>query len=376
MPTFRLENLTRRQLQAGAAALLVGLLLAGFLLRPRHATATTDSSPLPVVTVTKPHRGALDSTVSFTGMISARDDLPIGVDGEGGRIIGVYAQAGDHVRAGQVLARLDPSIVGAQVESLNASLEEAEAAAGLAQAEFKRVEAIAHLGALSKEEFERRRAGATTAAAKVKVADALLREGRGRLARLDVVAPTAGLILARRAEIGQSAAQGGEPLFHLAKDSEIELRGQVAELDLPQLAVGQTVAVSITGIGHSFPGTVWLIGTTIDPQTNLGSVRVLLHPSPSLRPGGYARALVTVDHAVRIVVPQSAVLSDPTGSYVLILDKANTVSRRAVSVQASAPGGLVIGSGLQGDEDLIAIAGAFLREGETVRRAPHTAAKL
>lgn len=325
---------------------------------------------MPTVSTVVPHRTALDNRLEFTGTISARYELPIGVEGEGGRIAQVLVDAGDRVRQGQVLARLDPAVVRAQVASLAASVEEARATAELAAADYRRAEAVAPAGALSKEEVERRRSVAATAAAKVKVAAAQLAEAEGRLARLDVKAPSDGLVLTRRAEIGQSATPGGEPLFRLAKNGDVELRGLVAEQDVPHLKVGQSVTVHVTGVDRPFEGRIWQIGAVIDPQSRLGSVRVALKPEADLRPGAFARASLSVDHDAQIVIPQTAVLSDTDGSYVYVLDEQNKVLRRPVRIQGTSSAGVIVASGLTGEEHVITLAGAFLHEGETVKRAP------
>ncbi len=338
-----------------------------------QADALPDSA-LPMVSTVVPHRAALDNRLEFTGTISARYDLPIGVEGEGGRIAQVMVEAGERVRQGQVLARLDPSVIAAQVASLEASLEEAHANAELALADSRRAEAVAPAGALSKEEVERRRSVAATAAAKVKVAAAQLAEAKGRLARLDVKAPADGVVLTRRAEIGQSATPGGEPLFRLAKNGDVELRGQLAEQDIPRLRVGQAVSVRVTGVDRVFEGQIWQIGAVIDPQSRLGLVRVALKADPDLRPGAFARAGLSVDHDAQIVVPQTAVLSDGEGSYVFVLSDANKVVRQPVKLAGTGATGVIVSNGLTGEEHVIAMAGAFLREGETVRRAPEPAA--
>lgn len=333
-----------------------------------QAAANSDNN-LPVVTAVIPHRAAVDNQLEFTGTINARYDLPIGIEGEGGRIAGVFVEAGDRVRQGQVLAKLDPSVVAAQVASLEASLEEAKANAELAQADFRRAEAVAPAGALSKEEVERRHSVSATAVAKVKVAEAQLAEARGRLARMEVKAPSDGVVLTRRAEIGQSAMAGGDPLFRLAKNGEVELRGQVAEQDMPHVKLGQKVSVHVTGVSRSFEGEIWQIGAIIEPTTRLGSVRVALKPDPDLRPGAFARAVLSVDHNSQIIVPQTAVLSDNAGSYVYVLDAANKVVRKPITVQGTGTDGVIVATGLTGEESVVAVAGAFLREGETVRRA-------
>ncbi|MGP8167080.1 MAG: efflux RND transporter periplasmic adaptor subunit [Steroidobacteraceae bacterium] len=348
---------------AVVVALLAVRLTQSFIARK----AVTNKVGIPVVSVTEVGRSAVPTTVSIIGTIAARYDTPIGVEGDGGRVAAIYVEAGDHVKRGQVLARLDVSVLQPQVANLQAALELSRAEADLAAAEYHRAVAVGASGALSAEETERRRSSSVTAVAKVKVAAAQLAEAEARLARAEVRAPADGLILTRSVEVGQMAAPGGGVLFRLAEGGEVELRGQVAEQDLPLLKVGQAVNVRLTGTAKVYPGQVRLLGAVIDPQTRLGLVRVALAPDPNLRPGAFARAEVTVSNAARIVLPQTAVLADDKGSYVLIVNAQNKVERRAVHVSGMVANGITIADGLTDSELVVATAGAFLQEGEVVK---------
>jgi RND family efflux transporter MFP subunit len=201
-----------------------------------------------------------------------------------------------------------------------------------------------------------------------------LNEAKARLGKTEIVAPADGIVLTRNAEVGQTASPGGEPLFRLARDGEMEMRGQVAERDLAELSVNQSAQVYLTGIDKPFAGKVRLLGAIIDPQTRLGEIRIALAPDAKIRPGAFARADVIVGAAQRPILPQTAVLSDSQGTYVLILDEQNRTVRRAVRVADTIPEGLVIGAGLKGDERVVSTAGAFLRIGEKVRVADTTQA--
>jgi RND family efflux transporter MFP subunit len=328
--------------------------------------AVTNKGAIPSVTVTEAGRSALPTTVSIIGTIGARFDTPIGVEGDGGRVSAIYAEAGDHVKRGQALARLDTSVLEPQVANLQASLELARAESELAAAEYHRAQAVGAAGALSAEETEKRRSSSVTAAAKVKVAAAQLAEAQAKLARAEVRAPADGTLLTRTVEVGQTVAPGAT-LFRLAEGNEVELRGEVAEQDLSLLKVGQEVNVSLAGALKIYPGRVRLLGAVIDPQTRLGVVRVALTPDPNLRPGAFARAEVTVSNAERIVLPQTAVLTDDKGSYVLVVDPQNKVERRPVKVSGMVAGGVTIASGIGDKDRVVATAGAFLQVGETVR---------
>lgn len=338
----------------------------------RQSAAPTQGAvgAVPLVSARSAGLTPVTATVGFTGAIYARYDLPIGSEGETGRIIAVYVEAGEHVRKGQVLARLDDAILRPQVARLAASLDEAKANAELAQAEYARAEAVRSAGALSAEDIEKRRAAAATAAAEVKVAAAQLAEYQARLSHTDVKAPADGIVLTRSAEVGQIATPGGTALFRLAKGGEMEMRGQVAEQDMPSLRVGQPAVIHLTGIDKPFHGRVRLLGAIIDPQTRLGEIRVALDSDPDLRPGAFARGDVVVGRGKRPVLPQTAVLSDEQGAFVYIVDANHEIERRAVQVTDTTAAGVVIGSGLTGQEQVVMTAAAFLRPGERVAIAP------
>lgn len=354
-------------LVAGALILVVAGLVAWRITHALTAKPAANPSAVPTVSVAEVRVSAVPTTISIIGTIAARYDMPIGVEGDGGRVTAVYVEAGDHVKHGQVLAHLNNAVLEPQVTNLEAALDQARAEAELAEAEYQRARAVGASGALSAEETQKRKSSAVTAAAHVKVAAAQLEEAKARLARADVRAPADGIILTRTVEVGQTAMPGGEALFRLSKDGETELRGQVAEQDLPLLQVGQTVNVKLTGTTKIYQGRIRLLGAVIDPATRLGTVKVALTPDTNLRPGAFARAEVTVSNAERSVVPQTAVLNDDKGSYVLVVNAQGKVERRAIRVSGMVAGGVTVAEGLGPKDQIVTTAGAFLQEGETVK---------
>jgi len=228
--------------------------------------------------VVVPALGNVTSTVSLTGEISAQNDMPIGVEGDGGRISAVLVEPGDHVRRGQVLARLNPLTAQSQVDGAEAALDELRASAAASQAEYARAQGARD--SFSAEEFERRRTVALTAQSKVKAAEAQLAEAHTRWQRTTVIAPSDGIVLTRAAEVGQIALPGTAPLFRLARGGEIEMRGQVAEQDMPRLRVGQTALVRLDGVARPFTGKVWQIGCLANirnlPHAGISRLSVLV----------------------------------------------------------------------------------------------------
>jgi HlyD family secretion protein len=361
----------RKWLVRGGAVALLALAAAGAWWATHRSrpvvTSLADKATAPLVSVMTPDVKAVTSHVTFTGAIAARYDEPIGNDGETGRIVAVYVEAGDHVKRGQVLARLNDSVLVQQVNRLAATLEQARAQAELSQAEYRRAQSVAAAGALSAEDIEKRRASAITDTANVKVAEAQLAEANARVMRMRITAPIDGVVLTRKAEVGQISNPGGEALFRVASGGEVEMRGQLAEQDLAQVKVGAPATVYLTGLPQPFQGRVRLLGAIIDPQTRLGEIRIQLSPDPALRPGAFARGSVVIGNAQRPVVPQTAVLADAAGSYVYAITPDNKAQRIPVHVVDTSEDGLVIGSGLTGHERIVSTAGGFLRDGETVQ---------
>jgi RND family efflux transporter MFP subunit len=355
----------RRPWVIGAAVGIVLVAIVGLRVLTHKPEKSNPADDLPLVSVISPVPGDIAATVAITGGISARNDMPIGPEGEGGRVAAVYVEAGDHVRKGQLLAQLDPTVAQSQVAAAAATRDELKAAAQAADAEFHRAERAG--GAFSVEELERRRTTAVTARARVSLAEAQLAEAQARLARTRIIAPSDGIVLTRTAEVGQIAAPGSTVLFRLARNAEIEMRGLVAEQDMPRLRVGQTARVYLSGVAQPYLGKVWQVGAVIDPATRQGSVRIALPPQQAdLRPGAFARGEIEVDMVHGAVVPQTSVLADSNGSYVYAVGAGNEVVRRDVAVGGAHRDGLLITGGLTDGERIVAAAGAFLREGEKV----------
>src|SRR3984893_10391986 len=132
----------RWQWTVGAVAGLLVLVLAGKLMGggPKTQTTLAERGGMPLVSVIVPGQQSVTSSVNFTGAIAARYDMPIANAGDAGRIVAVYVEAGDHVKRGQVLARIDDSVIVQQVNRLEASLEQARAQAALSAAEYKRAQ--------------------------------------------------------------------------------------------------------------------------------------------------------------------------------------------------------------------------------------------
>ncbi|WBX83108.1 efflux RND transporter periplasmic adaptor subunit [Sphingosinicella microcystinivorans] len=355
------------------AAILVAAAVAAWLVFGGGAETPAENPEAgrPSITVIVPGTTQVADSVRAVGSIAARRDMPVGVQGEGGAVTAVLVDAGDYAQKGQVLARIDRSVLEQQVSQLQASVIRARADAALAQSELDRAQSLVARGFISKADIERRTATRDGANAAVNVAAAQLREAQARLGRLDIRAPEAGLILERNVEPGQVVSSGSPAVFRMAQNGAMEMRALVAEQDLAGIEVGQSATVQLIGSATEYAGRVWMVEPVINPQTRQGLVRIALSGDRSLRPGGFASGRIEVGTADRPLLPESAVMGDAESSYVYVVAEDGTVERRDVKVGTVSSAGVAISGGLSGKEQVVMSAGAFLNPGEKVSPVLH-----
>ena len=355
----------RKTILIAAALILAGLVAAFFLLSGSEAPPPPEQA-LPAITVVAPGRTTVEGEITATGTLAARRAMPVGVVGEGGRVVSVPVDAGSWVRQGQVLAVIDRSVQTQQAASAAAQIDVARADANLAQANLDRALKLVERGFVSTADVDRLTATRDAAVARVKVAQAQLNELQARNARLNIVAPAAGLVLERNVDVGQTVSAGTPPLFVIAKGGEMELLAQLGETELASVTTGAMARVTPVGSAESFTGQIWQVAPTIDPQTRQGTARIALSYNPALKPGGFASAEIGSGTVVAPVLPESAIQNDEGQSYVYLVDAENKVVRRNVKTGMISNEGIVITQGLTGNERVVVRAGGFLREGQEV----------
>jgi len=362
----------RRRIIVGviiAAVLAVGavLMFGGGGEQAAAPKAGAEGQTLPVVSVIVPGRQDIPAIISATGSLAARRDMPVGVAGEGGQIERVLVEPGQWVRAGQTLAVINRSVQTQEAAQLAAQIEVARADLRLAQNQFDRASALVSRGFVSRADLDQRRATRDAAAARVRVAEANLGASRARIGRLSVVAPTAGLVLSRSVEAGQVVGAGSGALFRIAEGGQMELRARLSQSDLARLSVGVTATVTPVGSTIGYQGSVFQVSPIIDPTTRQGEARIMIPYQRDLRPGGFASVMIQAGSTTAPLLPESAVLTDDDGTYVMIVGPNNTVQRRAVRIGTVTDRGVVVAEGLTGNEQVVESAGAFLNPGERIR---------
>ncbi len=368
------DNADRNRRRIIIAAVIVAILVVAggayyFFGAKSETAASTEAEKADqaqTVTVVAPGRDTVVRAINATGTLAARREIPVGVVGEGGRVLQVYVDAGDWVNQGDVLVSVDRSVQTQQAAALEAQIGVARADLQLAQNELDRAMQLVDRGFISKADVDRKTATRDAARARVKVADAQLGETRARNARLDVRAPVSGYVLERNVETGQTVSAGSGILFRIAKDGQLELQAKLSEDDLAQVAVGIPAAVTPVGTDRVFNGNIWQIAPMIDAQSRQGVARVALPFDKALRPGGFASVEIKSGAMTAPVLPESAIQTGREGSFVYIVGKDNKVKQRPVKVGSVTAQGLIIEQGLDGTERVVLYAGGFLNPDETI----------
>lgn len=325
------------------------------------------SDPSPNVSVIVPGRHAITTQIPAVGNVGARRDMPVGVAGEGGIVRSVLVEPGTWVKAGQILAVVDRSVQVQQANALAASIAQARADAELAKSNLQRAKALVSNGFVSKADIDAKQSALDGANARVAVAVAQLKQQQASIGRLDIRAPTAGLVLTRSVEAGQIVSPGSGALFRIASEGKMELQARLAEGDLQRVHVGSPATVTPVGTTLKIPGTIWQISPVIDPASRQGMVRIELPYNTALRPGGFAAAEIGGGVGDVPLLPESAVQSDAKGNFVYLIGPDNKVVRRDVKIGDVDDRGVTILSGLSGTEHVVAAAGAFLNPGDKVK---------
>jgi len=346
---------------------IAGLFMFGGAGEKAVAPAAGEGEQLPAVTIVVPGRQEVAATISATGSLAARRDMPVGVPGEGGQIARVLVEPGQWVRAGQALAVIDRSVQSQEAAQLAAQIEVNRADLRLAESELERGQALVSRGFISQADIDRKRATRDAAAARVRVAEAQLAATRARINRLSINAPTAGLVLSRSVEAGQVVGPGTGALFRIAANGEMELLARLPQSDLARLSAGRPAVVTPVGSDRTYEGTIWQVSPIVDPTTRQGEARILIPYNTELRPGGFASAEISAGTATAPLLPESAVQSDDRGNFVYLIDANNTVVRRDVRIGEVSDRGVAIAEGLNGNERVVLTAGAFLNPGQRVR---------
>ena len=227
------------------------------------------------VTAVTAQEGTVQRRMTFSGPVVGRDEVPIYSELSQGRIDKILVEAGEHVKAGTVLATIDAASLRIQkaqqqanqqkasvaIKQQENALEEAQAQYAQAQAERKRAEMVAETGLISREVRDQRvvaeqlakthvqsvKNSLSMAQADFNLASAQVAESDLRLNQAAIRSPVSGMVIERKARTGMSLAQNTEPLFSILRDDDVEVELEVSADDATRLKLGMPATIQLVG---------------------------------------------------------------------------------------------------------------------------------
>lgn len=323
-----------------------------------------DRSLLLTVTVDTVRESRIDGAIVGTGTVAAWREMPISSEANGLAIVDVRAEEGDTVEKGQVLARLNQSLLLAQIDQNKAAVAEAEAGLVNALSDQRRAHTVTS-GVLSQQTIEQRETLVKTATAKLAAARAILEETRARLAQTEIVAPTDAIVAARSATLGQ-VVQAGTELFRLIQDGRIEVNALVPEADVFKILPQQSARV-VDAVGRVWDASVRLVAPVIDEKNRLGTVRLGLPADTKLKPGMFVRVEIETGGTTALTVPLNALVWRDGRPAVFIVSDDGTAVLRPITAGRKTSAVVEVLHGLAVGDRIVVEGAGLLNDGEKVR---------
>lgn len=346
-------------------------LLAMASLLPLAACGSTEEPaaepvrPVRVVTVEEREAG---ETVSLPGEIQAQEEVSLSFR-VGGRMIERLVNVGDPVRAGQVVARLDPEPARNALRTARANLTAAMGQQTKARNDYERQETLLRQGWTTRARYDAAAQSLKAAEAQVDATQAQLDTAQDQLGYTELLADGDGTVTARGAEPGEVVA-AGRMIVHLARRG-----GRDAVFDVPAPLFRDTPANPVVAVAlvsdpavHT-TGRVREVAPQADPVTRTFKVRVgLQDPPEAMRLGSTVNGSIQVGGLGGIAIPATALTQANRQPAVWVVDQGtNTVSLRNIDLERYDLARVIVARGLETDEIVVTAGVQALRPGQKVR---------
>ncbi len=319
------------------------------------APSASDEEPVTVVQVQPVERGTVVEQIATTAVVEAEraaDLVPVAA----GTVIGIYADEGDPVRRGELLAELESVSLRAGVERTRAEVRRLEQRLG----ELERLHAR---GAVASREVEDLRH-------RLRVARIDAREAAHNGGKTRIVAPFDGVVARRDVRIGELAE--GKRAFQVVDLDALLVRVELPERDLGRVEPGQPVVLrSAYDPELEGRGVVERLAPVVDPVTGTFRVTVEVVERRALRPGQFVNVQIGVDAREDVlVVPRRALLWEAGRAHVFVMDGEEGVARRrAVEIGMMDEERAEVLAGLEEGEAVVVLGQSHLRDGARIRAA-------
>ena len=313
---------------------------------------------------------AVGGQQDYAAEVRARSEVRLGFR-VGGKLASRQAEVGQWVKAGDVLARLDPEDLRLSQQAAAAAVRTAEVNHDLAQADFRRFRDLREQGFISGAELDRREAALKAAAAQLEQARAQAAVQGNQAAYASLVATAPGVVVAVEAEPG-AVLSAGTPVVRLALDGPRDAVFAVPEdaVDAARALLGRHGAIGVTPWGGKdrLPATVREVAAAADPVTRTFLVKADLGGA-ALQLGQTATVSVDLPAApAALLLPLTAVRESQGRTAVWVVDPAQQVVRlRPIEVGGAQGNDVIVRAGLQPGERVVTAGVHVLTEGQRVR---------
>ena len=403
-PLKGLSGLTLLVIVLAVLALSAAGFFLGYLPRQRRemvlaAESKSDAQSLPVVNMQVVKRSEATSELVLPGNIQPVAEAPV-LARASGYIRKRYADIGDRVESGQVLAEIEAPELDQQIRQATASLDQARSTVEQATAALEQGRSNANLarvtaqrwanlvakGVVSRQENDTYQAQYEAQQANVRALDKAVAAARSNasaaeanLSRLNqlkdyltVRAPFAGVITVRNVDVGVLVNEGSTLLYRLAQTEQLRTYLNVPQSDAGSVRVGQQATLQIPDLpGRKFAGTVSRTANALDPSSRTLLVEVHVpNPTGVLLPGMYAQVDLAVPRTdPPLLIPGDTLVVRSDGPQVAVIGPGDRVHYARIQLGRDFGDRLEALSGLQQGQRLVVNPSDAIREGVQVKIA-------
>ena len=302
----------------------------------------------------------------FVGVVRARHEADLGFR-VAGKITDRIVNAGDRVRTGDLIARLDPEDLRLQVASAEAEISAAKSNFAQASSDEERFTSLKARGYAAVADYERKKSARDEAESRLERARRSLDLARNQLGYAELRADADGVITATPAEPGQVVAIG-QAVVRLAQQGEMEAAVALPETWLAEARLSKASVRLWSGPTQSFTARLRELTPQADPSTRTYAARfTIVEPNDSVALG--MTAILTLSHPAPVVakLPLAAVLDRGTGPSVYVVDKAGMLELRRVEVASFTGDAALLTAGVHAGERVVTLGVQKLGAGEKVR---------
>jgi HlyD family secretion protein len=310
--------------------IITGLIVFAFVLRQCRQSGAANYQ-----TATVTH-GPLTQAVTATGTLNPVVNVQVGSQ-VSGNIAKLFADFNSQVKAGDVVAQIDPALFQATVTQTEGDLASAQAALELAKLNATRTQQLFTQKISSQQDLDQAMANLHQAEANVKIKQGALDKAKADLDHCTITSPIDGVVISRSVDVGQTVAASLQApiIFMIANDlTKMQIDSNVAEADVGVVAIDQNVDFTVDAFPtHTFHGKVTQVRNapiTVQNVVTYDTVIGVSNPDLKLKPGMTANVSILIAHRVNVLQIKNAALR---------YRPADATPTEARSTSASSPSG-------------------------------------